>query len=319
MKDDTYISFVTAVRDEAGNLEQLHREITEVAEKIGKPWEVIYVENGSKDNSLEVLKTLPHAKTIVLRWNRNIGKTSQSAAFDAGVKAAKGRFIATLDSDLENNPAYFLEMLETINEKGIDAVVGWRQNRKDSLSKKFITLTAKILRRLLIDDQRHDSGCTLGLYKRECFEDIDLYGEMHRFIGALLLWRGFTFEEIKIIDRPRSYGQSQYKFDKAIRGFVDLFSVWFWKKYSDRPIHLFGTAGFIFMGLGFIGFIILAILRIFAGYPLSTSVWPTISTLLIIAGMQLFISGLLADQLIKNYYATGKRKSYLIKEVIENK
>jgi glycosyltransferase involved in cell wall biosynthesis len=317
--ENIYISFVSAVRDEAGNLPQLHKEITTAAERIGKPWEVIYVENGSKDNTLEVLKSLPHSKTIVMRWNRNIGKTAQSAALDAGVKAAQGEFIATLDADLEDDPSYIPEMLEMIHKEDLDVVAGWRQGRKDPIVKRFITRIARLLRNMFIDDGIHDSGCTLRVYKKECFEDLDLYGEMHRFIGALLKWRGFKIGEMKVKNRQRTYGETKYKMNKAVRGLVDLFNIWFWKKYSDRPVHLFGSAGLFAIGFGVLALIILAGLRLFTGYPLSTSVWPTIASLFILAGMQLFITGLLADQLVKNYYASSDRRAYLIKEVIENK
>ncbi|MBD3245378.1 MAG: glycosyltransferase [Candidatus Moranbacteria bacterium] len=302
------ISVVCPLFNEVGNVKKLHKKILKSLRSLDKSFEIIFVNDGSFDGTKEVCEKLRPLKLINFR--KNFGQT---AAIDCGFKEAKGEIIITLDGDLQNDPSDFSKLLEKIYQ-GYDVVSGWRKNRKDKFSKKFISKGAEILRKFFINDQIHDSGCTLKAYKKECFYDLDLYGEMHRFIPAILKIHGFTVTEVKVRHQPRKSGKTKYGWKRTIKGFLDLVSVWFWKKYSNRPLHLFGGLGSLLTMVGFGILIFLAVLRIFYHIPLSDKIWPLISIFLILAGLQLFISGLLADIAVKSYYKNNK-KHYSIKHI----
>lgn len=316
MRKNVYLSVISNVRDEEKNLKELHERLVATCKSIKKTYEIIYVENGSSDRSLEVLEGLKGAKIISLRVPIPAQKTTQTAALDAGIKHASGQIIVTIDSDLQNPPEEIPKLLRKL-EEGYDIVSGWRKKRRDNFIIKNLSLIGSYIRRKIIDPGVHDLGCTLKAYRRECFENLDLYGEMHRYIVAILKWRGFRITEVVTKHDSRRYGKSSYNWTKAFRGFVDMWLIWFLKKYSDRPLHLFGVSGLF---LGFIGTFILFILgflRLLKRISLSNSIWPLIAVLMIIVGVQFFIFGILIDMLIRNYYAAGKEKSYLIKEIID--
>jgi len=313
---DVYLSIVLPVRNERDNIRNLHKRLLNVCNGIDKSYEIIYVENGSTDNSLDELKELKKAKVIVLRWSSGVMKSGQTAALDAGIKESKGDVIVTIDSDLQNPPEEVPKLIEKL-EEGYDVVSGWRKRRKDNFFIKNLSKLGSRLRSFVINPGVHDLGCTLKAYRRECFEGIDLYGEMHRYIVAILKWKGYRITEIEVEHRERENGKSKYNWKKMFRGFVDMWQVWFLEKYSDRPLHLFGISG-CFTGLiGVAILLILGVLRILKLVSLSNSIWPLIAVLLIIVGLQFFIFGIILDMLIRNYYAQGREKSYSIKEIIE--
>lgn len=281
--------------NEAGNVKQLHAELVAAGKKIGKPFEIIFIDDGSTDKTVEELKNLKPVNIIEFR--RNFG---QSAALDAGIKASKGEYVATLDGDLQNDPADIPKMLKQLIEDDWDVVCGWRVKRKDSSSKRIISRGARWLRSFLVDDGIHDSGCTLRVYKQECFEDFNLRGEMHRFIPAMLKWRGFNITEMPVNHRARIYGQTKYNFKRTIKGFLDMLSIWFFRKYSARPLHFMGGIGLLTFFLGsMIGFILI-IAKILFNYGLSDKIWPLASVFLLLFGVQLFISGLHMDYLMQS-------------------
>jgi len=220
-----------------------------------------------------------------------------------------------LDGDGQNDPRDIPLLLEELN-KGYDVVSGWRWQRKDPFSKRLISRGAEFLRRFFVNDQIHDSGCTLKVYRRECFDGVDLFGEMHRFIPAILRWRGFKVGEIKVNHRPRIKGKTKYNWKRVIKGFLDMWSIWFWRKYSSRPLHLFGGLGMLVGGLGTLLLVALAALRLLGIISLVGRVWPLIGVFMVLAGLQLFIAGLMADIAVKTYYS-GKRKAYVIREEYE--
>lgn len=309
---EQFISIVIPIFNEEGNVEKLHREIVDVISTHDLEAEIIFVDDGSTDRTLEKLQLLSPVKVIVLRKN-----FKQTAAMDAGIKAAKGKVIITMDGDLQNDPADIPRLLQKLDD-GYDIVSGWRKNRKDSLSKMILSRGADQLRKLLINDEIHDSGCTLKAYRAECFQGVDLYGEMHRFIPALLKIQGFKIAEVVVNHRPRVSGVTKYNYKRIFKGLLDLLSVWFWKKYSNRPLHLFGGVGIV---LNFIGFGILVWMftdKVFHGLPIGNRIWPLMGIFFIILGIQFFISGLLIDISVKTYYQTRKETAYSIKEVIEN-
>lgn len=299
-----YISFVVPVMNEAGNVNKLHQEVVKAAKKIGNSFEIIFVDDGSTDNTVEVLKKLKPIKIIEMR--RNFGQT---AALDAGIKESQGKYLATLDGDLQNNPADIPKMLKKLKKEDWDVVCGWRVKRKDSFSKRFISKGARWLRSFLVADGIHDSGCTLRVYKKECFEDLNLRGEMHRFIPAILKWRGFKITEMPVDHRSREYGVTKYNFKRTVKGFLDMLSIWFFRKYESRPLHMLGSLGLLFTLIGTSMIILQLIARLFFSYSLSDKIWPLFSIFLILFGIQLFFSGLQMMMLLdKNSY-----KSYMIK------
>ncbi|HMN19543.1 MAG TPA: glycosyltransferase family 2 protein [Candidatus Moranbacteria bacterium] len=306
-----YLSVVVPLYNEEGNVKELHRRIFEALRAYGKPFEIIFVDDGSRDRTVALCAGL--SPLTLIRLRKNFGQT---AAFDAGIKHSKGEVVITMDGDLQNDPADIPLLLEKMGE-GFDVVSGWRHKRKDTFSKRFFSRTANLLRKVLIQDDIHDSGCSLKAYKRACFEDVDLFGEMHRFIPAILQLKGYSVGEVKVSHHPRVHGVTKYNWKRAIKGFVDMVSIWFWRKYASRPLHLFGGAGML---LGFAGTVVLAWMafeKIFRGASIGERIWPLMGIFLVLVGIQLFIFGLLADILLKTYYRERKEMNYAIREIRE--
>lgn len=312
MEEKPYISVVVPLYNEEGNVRELHKRIVEACESLGKPYEIVFIDDGSTDKTFIDCEGLKPLKLI--RFRKNYGQT---AGFDAGIKNAKGEIIITMDGDLQNDPKDIKILLEKMSE-GYDIVSGWRWQRKDDFMKKLSSRMANILRKILVEDNIHDSGCSLKAYKRECFSDVDLFGEMHRFMPAILQFDGYKVGEVKVNHFPRIHGKTKYNWRRGIKGIVDMVSIWFWRKYSNRPVHLFGGGGMFCI---FAGFAILAwmlIEKMFLGASLSEKIWPLVGVFLIMIGIQLFIFGLLADILLKVYYKSRKSMNYSIKEIINN-
>jgi glycosyltransferase involved in cell wall biosynthesis len=312
MEEKPYLSVVVPLYNEEGNVKELHQRIIGACNSLGKSFEVIFIDDGSTDGTAENCEGLAPLKLI--RFRKNYGQT---ACFDAGIKTAKGEIIITMDGDLQNDPKDIKLLLDEM-DKGYDVVSGWRWQRKDTLMKRFFSRGANLLRKILVEDNIHDSGCSLKAYKKECFNDVDLFGEMHRFMPAILQFDGYKVGEVKVSHHPRLHGKTKYNWRRAIKGFVDMVAIWFWRKYSSRPVHLFGGGGIIFSLAGFGILIWMAIAKIFFNQSLSEKIWPLIGVFLIMVGIQLFVSGLLADILVKNYYKNRGVMNYSIREIIES-
>lgn len=306
-----YLSIVVPLYNEEGNVAELYRKIHEAVQKIGRPFEIIFIDDGSKDRTLEVAKKLSPLKLIAFR--KNFGQT---AAFDAGFKEAKGEIIITLDGDLQNDPADIPLLLEKMAE-GYDVVSGWRHKRQDPWSKKIPSRIANLLRKILIHDDIHDSGCSLKAYKRECFRDLDFFGEMHRFIPAILQLEGYRVGEVKVSHHPRIHGVTKYNWKRGIKGFVDMISIWFWRKYSHRPLHLFGASGVFLSAIGSGILLWMIVEKFYFDASISERMWPLVGIFFLLVGIQLFISGLLADISVRSYYQVRHRMNYNIREVRE--
>ncbi len=309
MKDLQSVAYsvVVPIYNEEGNVAELHNRIKTACAALNKPFEIIFVDDGSTDNTLAACRDLSPLVLIELR--KNFGQT---AAFDAGLKQAQGEIIITLDGDLQNDPADIPLLLKKLDE-GYDVVSGWRFDRKDSLGKHISSRIANMLRKLLFKDSIHDSGCALKAYRRECFEFLDLYGEMHRFIPALLAIQGFKIGEVKVSHHPRTRGKSKYNWRRYLKSIVDMISVWFWGNFSHRPLHLFGSAGFVLIGIGGTFILWMAIEKIFLGTELASKIWPLMGVFMVVAGLQLFTVGIITDILVKTYYRGHNRMNYSVR------
>jgi len=306
------LSVVVPIYNEEGNVEELHRQIVDACKKLEKSYEVIFVDDGSSDQTVAKCKKLQPLTLVELR--KNFGQT---AAFDAGFKQSRGKIIITMDGDLQNDPADIKLLLEKKKE-GYDVVSGWRKKRKDSFSKKFFSRTANLLRKVLLEDKIHDSGCSLKAYDGKALRNVDLFGEMHRFIPALLELDGYSVGEVVVSHHPRIHGETKYNWKRSVKGFVDMIFIWFWRKYASRPLHFFGGGGIVLMliGSGIIGWMLVE--KLFLGATLAERIWPLIGVFLIMLGVQFFIFGFLADIAIKNYYKNNHRMNYNIKKVVES-
>ena len=308
------ISVVVPVFNEEGNISKLYNEIKSVCESNGYIYEIIFINDGSTDGTDSICRKLKPLKYICMR--KNFGQT---AAMDAGIKAAKYDYIVTMDGDGQNDPSDIPAMIDYLCENNYDLVSGWRKNRKDSFMKKFISRGANFLRYLLVHDGIHDSGCSLKVYKRECFKGVNLYGEQHRFIPAILKIKGFRIGEIVVNHRPRVSGYTKYNWKRTLKGFVDMISVWFWNKYATRPLHLLGGIGMLFEILGF-GCGIWSIVIYAMGYKMSTNIIPPLLTVFfVIIGLIMIVFGLMSEILVKTYYGVHVDSPYSIKSIEEYK
>jgi len=226
--------------------------------------------------------------------------------------------VVSMDGDLQNDPADIPSLLKKLDE-GYDVVCGWRHPRNDSGSKVFVSYGARFLRRILLGDTLHDAGCSLRVYRKHCLEGLDLYSEMHRFIPSILASRGWRVAEIPTHHRARKFGVTKYNWARSIKGFTDMVTLWFWYRFRARPVHLFGGGGLLLFGAGFILAIGVFVARIFFGVSLSDKIWPLVSIFLMLSGIQLFVTGLLADIAIRNYYSVSKEKNYFVREIIDTK
>lgn len=307
----TSVSVVAPIYNEEGNVRELHREILDVCRKNQYNFEIIFVDDGSSDQTAEICKTLKPLKLI--RFRKNFGQT---AAMDAGIKAAQYEYIVTMDGDRQNDPADIPKMIDYLIENKLDVVSGWRKNRKDTFMKRFTSRGANVLRHMIVHDGIHDSGCSLKVYKKECFNGVNLYGEQHRFIPAILRVKGFRVGEVAVNHRPRVCGKTKYNWKRTIKGFVDMVSVWFWNKYASRPLHLLGGVGLGFLGIGFLCGLWAVVLFI-SGAKMSNNIFPPLLTIFfVIIGLLLFVFGLMSEVMMKTYYGLHADSPYSIKDII---
>lgn len=302
-------SVIVPVYNEEENIGPLHAEIKQTMEQLGQPYEIVFIDDGSSDTTVENIKQLHPVKLIELR--KNFGQT---AAMDAGFKNASGEIFITLDGDGQNPPHEIPKLLKVMEDGDFDIVSGWRKKRKDTPLKKFVSRGAYALRKMLVKDHIHDSGCSLKAYRRECFDDVDLFGEMHRFIPAILSWSGFSVTEVEVEHRPRTHGSTKYNWKRVIKGFIDMLAVWFWRRYSARPLHLFGGLGMLLISAGALLGAYLLIRWFVLAHGIANSNLPLLAVLFVILGVQFFVSGILADIEIRTYHRHTK-KAYSIKRI----
>jgi glycosyltransferase involved in cell wall biosynthesis len=309
------VSIVLPIYNEEKNLPILYNELKEVLERLNNSYEIVCVNDSSKDKSLEVLKTLSlkdrNLKVINFNWN-----CGQTAAMSAGIKHSSGDVIIPMDADLQNDPKDIPKFLTKINE-GYDVVSGWRKNRQDfTFSRKIPSYIANKLISYITGTKIHDYGCSMKAYKSEIIKGIELYGEMHRFIPAYVSWHGGKITEIVVNHRPRKYGKTNYGIIRTFYVLLDLIVVKFLSKYMNKPMHFFGGIGFITLGLGVLSGLTSLFLKIVHSRDFVQTPLPVFSALLIIIGVVLMAMGVIAEMLMRVYYETQDITPYSVKETI---
>jgi len=309
------LSVIFPVYNEEGSIEELYRETKAVLACFDlRDYEIISVNDGSKDKSLEVLKRISQqdGNFKVINFRRNYGQT---AAISAGIDSAKGEILIPLDADLQNDPADIPKFLEKIDQ-GFDVVSGWRKKRHDVFSRRFPSQVANFLISFITGVKLHDYGCTIKAYKRELVKDIRFYGEMHRFMPAYAAWYGAKIGEIVVNHRPRKFGKAKYGMSRIFKVILDLLTVKFLMAYLTKPMHFFGRAGLILLFFGFLSGSATLILKFVLGISLRTTQLPLLTVFLAIIGVQFILMGLLAEILIRIYYEPRGKSPYTIKEKI---
>lgn len=310
------LSVIVPVYNEEDSLHELHQALRQALSDPNLTWEVIYINDGSQDQSIHVLEDLAdtdpeHVRVVDFR--RNFGQT---AAIAAGIDFSTGRIIVLMDADLQNDPTDIPMMVEKIHE-GYDVVSGWRVNRQDAfLTRRLPSQTANWLISTVTGVHLHDYGCTLKAYRREVITGFRLYGEMHRFIPAYAHSVGAKMIEVKVHHHARKFGKTKYGLTRTFKVILDLFTVKFLISYANKPIYLFGGAGITLMLISGIAFLYLAIRRLGWGIPVLTSPLFQMSTMFFILGFQSILMGLIAELLVRTYHESQSKPTYSIRRVI---
>src|SRR3972149_2155624 len=310
-----YISVVIPVYNEAENIPRLNSSILEVLQKMTEPFEIVYVDDGSADETFPILKKICSQYEYIraIRLRRNFGQT---AAMSAGFDFARGGIIVAMDGDMQNDPADIPALLSKL-EEGYDVVNGWRKERKDRLlSRRIPSVIANWIIGRTTGGRLHDYGCSLKAYRAEVIKNVPLYGELHRFIPALASIYGARITEIPVRHHPRISGASKYTLSRTFRVLMDLFTVTFLKFFADRPLHIFGWSGLLLFIMGFFIDGYLAVQKIFFGASLANRPLLLLGTLLILAGLQMFSIGILAEIQIRTYYESQDKPIYSIREIV---
>lgn len=312
------LSIILPVYNEEENIVELHGEIAAVLDTMSGQTEVIYVDDGSSDSTLEKLRQLHEQddRVVVVEFRRNFGQT---AAMAAGFEHARGEIVVAMDADRQNDPADIPRLLEKIHE-GYDLVSGWRYDRKDGFLLRL--LPSKIANKLIswaTDVRLHDYGCSLKAFRYDVVKQISLYGEMHRFIPALASAVGVRIAEVKVNHRPRVAGVSKYGISRTFRVILDLITVKFLLRFSSKPLQFFGSFGLI---SGFIGFLICAWLtleKLFYHVPMADRPLLLLGILLIFIGLQFITVGLLAELMTRTYHEAQDKPIYTVRQLHRKK
>ena len=309
------ISVVVPMKNESPNVEQLFRELTAALEGYGRPYEIIAIDDGSQDETFALLAGLQATdlRLRVIRFRRNFGQT---AAFAAGFAHARGRYIVTIDGDLQNDPRDIPDMVKQLEEHPADIVAGWRKDRKDKFfSRRLPSMIANRIISRATGVRLHDYGCSLKVFRSEVVKPMKLYGEMHRFLPAIASEFGVTTVERVVNHRARTQGSSKYGISRTIRVILDLVTVKFLISYRTRPVQIFGLWGLV---LGFVGALILSWLtyvRLTTTQGIAERPILLLGILLIVTGVQLVTLGLVAEMQARTYHESQDKPTYVIREI----
>ena len=318
MRPELDLSVVVPLFNEAEGLPLLVEQLLAVLRPLGLHFELVLVDDGSRDSTATVLEQLsgevPELVAVLLR--RNYGQT---AAMAAGFDASCGAVIVTLDGDLQNDPADIPLLLAQL-ERGYDLVSGWRHQRQDAAVSRL--LPSRIANRLIArvtGVRLHDYGCSLKAYRREVVDDLNLYGELHRFLPALAYIEGARISEVKVKHHPRRFGQSHYGIDRTFRVLMDLLTVWFMKRFLTRPMHVFGFGGLLAMGLGLLVSLWLLGEKLLLGVDIGDRPLLLLALISCLAGIQLFCFGLLAELQMRTYHESQGRPIYRVRDTLRGR
>jgi glycosyltransferase involved in cell wall biosynthesis len=309
------LSVVIPIYNEEENIPSLLEQLRNALKQLGVRYEMIAVDDGSRDNGAAVLKRyaaeIPELKIVRLRRN-----SGQAAAIMAGLERATGEVIVTIDADLQNDPDDIDKLVAKLNE-GYDVVSGWRKDRRDHLLRR--NLASRIANRLISRVSGiylHDYGCTLKAYRRSMVQDVRLYGEMHRFIPIYAHWLGARVTEIEVKHHPRRFGHSKYGLERIIKVMLDLLVIAFFDRYLVKPIYLFGSIGLGMLGLSLLVFLWMIGLRVFQAKSFISTPLPPLAAILGAIGIVAFLLGLLAEMVMRTYFESQGRRAYLVQELV---
>jgi glycosyltransferase involved in cell wall biosynthesis len=307
------ISVLVPVLDEAATVEELAARVTAVVTGMGASFEVVFVDDGSRDGTSERVRAArardPRVKLVRLR--RNFGK---AAALSAGLEHSRGRLIVTMDGDLQDDPDEIPRLVGVLEAGGLDLVSGWKRERRDPAGKRISSRLFNWVTRRLAGVDLHDFNCGFKVYRREVLDQIAVYGELHRYIPVLASRRGFAVGEAAVTHHPRRHGTSKYGWDRFYKGLLDLITVLFITRYTRRPLHLFGAIGLVFLAAGF-GIDLYLAIRWMGGATLSNRPLLLLGVLLMLLGIQVLTTGLLGEMItFKNF---RRPDSYSVKEYLD--
>jgi glycosyltransferase involved in cell wall biosynthesis len=310
------LSVVVLIFNEAESIAPLHKELVGVLETMATTYEVVYIDDGSRDGSTERLAQLaltdPHVRVVCFR--RNFGQT---AAVQAGIDNARGEIIVFMDGDLQNDPHDIPRLLEKMRE-GYDVVSGWRKDRQDDAARVLPSKIANWIIAHVTGVPLNDFGCTLKAYRREVIQDVKLYGEMHRFIPVYASWVGARIAELPVNHRPRSFGTSKYSLSRTSRVLLDLMTVKLLGSYSTKPIYFFGFAAFGLWALALVFAAVVIIQKLLPPYPFAhNNPLLLLAVFLAIVGVQFILMGLLAELSIRTYHESQGKTTYVVRKIIE--
>ena len=309
------LSIIIPVYNEQGNVELLTKAIEDALTEY--KYEIIYIDDYSNDNTRNEIKEMKNPKVVLIEMKKNYG---QSSALQAGIEYAKGDYIVTMDGDMQNDPSDIPMMLDLLIEGDWDVITGIRQKRKDSLIRTFPSKIANYIIRKTTKLDIQDHGCALKIFTKETAKELNLYGELHRFITLIAHINGARITEVKVKHHSRKFGVSKYGLGRTFKVINDLLLILFQRKYLQKPIYLFGNIGILFFVFGILINIYLLILKIL-GNDIGNRPLLILGMLLILVGIQLFTIGIVADLLMRTYYESQDKKPYNIRKIttIENK
>ena len=318
-EENILLSIVLPVHNEEGNLERLYDEIMHVMTEYMYDYEIVFVDDGSNDGSSEVLKTLveKNYRVKVVRFRRQYGQT---AALSAAFSLARGQVIISMDADLQNDPADIPRLMEKMGQ-GYDMVNGYRKNRKDNFFTRIIPsrIANWIINFLIAGTNVHlkDYGCTLKAYKAGIVKNINLYGEMHRFIPAFAAWLGVRMIEIEVNHRERFSGEAKYNLSRVSRVILDLIVVRFFSDYGTRPIQFFGRCAKLLTKIGTVGALLVVLAKQVVDIPISYSALAVLFGFILLSSLQLIFTGLLGEISMRTYYESQDKETYCIREILQ--
>ncbi len=314
-KVEELISVIIPVFNEQGNISPLHEKLVSALKKLGRGYEIIFIDDGSTDDTLSQLRLLckGNSSTKVISFLRNYGQT---AALSAGIDFSKGKIIIPMDGDLQNDPEDIPRLVKKI-EEGYDVVSGWRKDRKDPfLTRRFPSIIANKVISFMGGVRLHDYGCTLKAYRRDILRNIRLYGEMHRFIPIYAKWVGARVTEMAVHHHPRSSGTSKYGIIRIFKVILDLMVVKFLLSYSQKPIYVFGGVGLLMIFGAFLSGAYALYLKLFKGTSFILTPLPLLCVLLLMLGFISILMGFMAEILTRTYYESQRKPTYQIREAL---